>query len=596
MKKKPKRAVLWLLSFVLVLGCLAGCGNQQPASSSSAAPAASSEASSEAPAQSQAESSSAQEEAAPAPEGTVLSEVGELPIVKEGDNVITIGVMQSSNCTDYDDNYYTKWVEEQTGVDLEFVYFSSDTDEATTQLNLMIASGDKLPDILYAMVGFDKPLMYELGEDGYLIDLNDYMEDYGYYMWEQLKEVDEADQKRIFEFGTDPNNGAFYAYPRYMDLNVDAVPSMSMINMKWLEAIGEEIPTTVEELRTVLDKFASEDPNGNGEKDELAIFGFSGGYRTEIVQYIINAFVYCNKNYVFNATDGEVWNPYVTDEYRQSLVYMNELYADGLLSPMYYTLSEDSELKALLCPADGVYKIGVAAAHPSLHVEMDSTVVDDYRPLPPLKGATPLGGYSALNSAEFVYYSFITSDCENPVLAFRLLDFMGSAESWKRIRWGIYGEDWEDAQEGDTTILGVPVEVHVLNANAYGEQNNHMWHGQGSAILTTGMWSNGASKEETWATRRSRLTYGIFQAYLDGARPDEVIYDLIYSGDELTTVKSLSTQLKDYIAEAQGLFITGVMDPKNDADWNTYLANLEAQGMGKWQEIAQTAYTRMKEG
>lgn len=524
----------------------------------------------------------------------VALELGSLPLVKEGeDNVITIGLMQSSSTEDYDTNDYTLWVEEQTGVDLEFVYFSSDLDEAVTQLNLMIAGGDKLPDLLYGMQGFEKALMYELGEDGYFLDLKDYFEEYGYYFWQNYNQVNEIDQKLIFQYGTDPNNGEFYAYPRYMETNCDAVPAMSVINTKWLEAVGAEMPTTVEELKDVLLKFANEDPNGNGVKDELAMFGFDGGYRAEIVQYIINAFVYCNKDNVFNATEGKVWNPYVTDEYRQALIYMNDLYAEGLISPMYYTVSEDAELKALMSPADGVSMVGIAGAHPSLHFEMDSPTLYEYAALPPLQGATELGGYAAMSSAEFAYISFITADCENPVLAFRLLDFMNSPESFCRARWGVYGEDWEYSEEGSTTAAGIPAPVNVIDSSVYGTQNNRCWHGYPSAVLTNSMWSNKFTDDGSWASTRSKLAWGVYAEYLEAVQPDEIIYTLIYTEDEQKIVSAVSTQLKDYIAEAQALFTSGVMDPSNDMDWNTYLSNLEAQGMNDWLEIAQTAYTRM---
>ena len=42
-----------------------------------------------------------------------------------------------------------------------------------------------------------------------------------------------------------------------------------------------------------------------------------------------------------------------------------------------------------------------------------------------------------------------------------------------------------------------------------------------------------------------------------------------------------------------GVSVSGVMDPNDDAQWETYLANLEAQGLSQYVATAQTAYTRM---
>ena len=36
---------------------------------------------------------------------------------------ITVGIPQSSTVTDYDDNAFTKYLEETANVDIEFVYF-----------------------------------------------------------------------------------------------------------------------------------------------------------------------------------------------------------------------------------------------------------------------------------------------------------------------------------------------------------------------------------------------------------------------------------------------------------------------------------------
>jgi hypothetical protein len=63
--------------------------------------------------------------------------------------------MQHANTEDYATNDYTLWVEEQTGVNLEFVYFSADNAEAMTQLNLMVAGNEELPDVLWYFTGMD---------------------------------------------------------------------------------------------------------------------------------------------------------------------------------------------------------------------------------------------------------------------------------------------------------------------------------------------------------------------------------------------------------------------------------------------------------
>jgi len=40
-------------------------------------------------------------------------------------------------------------------------------------------------------------------------------------------------------------------------------------------------------------------------------------------------------------------------------------------------------------------------------------------------------------------------------------------------------------------------------------------------------------------------------------------------------------------------FVSGVKDPNSDADWKAYLDALEAEGLKKVIDVAQSCYTRM---
>ena len=68
---------------------------------------------------------------------------GELPIVKEK-ITLNIGMPDITEVIDFETNAYTKWLEEQTGVDLEFTLFPANASEARTKLDVMLASGTEL--------------------------------------------------------------------------------------------------------------------------------------------------------------------------------------------------------------------------------------------------------------------------------------------------------------------------------------------------------------------------------------------------------------------------------------------------------------------
>ena len=124
---------------------------------------------------------------------------GELPFVKEGDEpvTVTIGLITNANVTDYKHNAYTKWLEEKTGVNIEFQQFMSQK-EAATQVALMIASNEKLPDVLLRFTSITKQQGEQYGADGYFLPLTDMIEKYGYYLKESFKFCYGGDESQSF--------------------------------------------------------------------------------------------------------------------------------------------------------------------------------------------------------------------------------------------------------------------------------------------------------------------------------------------------------------------------------------------------------------
>ena len=86
---------------------------------------------------------------------------GVLPIVTEP-VTLTIGIPTHTLVTDYEDNFMTKMIEEETGIDLEFVFYPSA--ETATVIDLALASGDELPDVIVYGFG-DNTASY--GAQGY---------------------------------------------------------------------------------------------------------------------------------------------------------------------------------------------------------------------------------------------------------------------------------------------------------------------------------------------------------------------------------------------------------------------------------------------
>lgn len=571
-----KKFLALILALVLVLSLFAGCGSK--------------EATTEEPAKETEKTETKTPEAVQEPAET-SSDEEYLPLVKDGSRPkLTIGLQQVSTVEDYDTNAFTLWLEEQSGVDIEFVYFSSDISEAMTQLSLMISGGEKLPDILWSFMNIDKSAVFEYGQEGYFLDLTDYFENYGHYFWESYNRISEQDQKNIFALGTDPVSGGFYGFPHYGSRDSDSYQTILAINQTWLDKLDLEAPTNVDELYTVLKAFATEDPNGNGIADEIPMIGRAKSWRGDATDYIVNAFVFCDTEYMFNANDGQLWVPFTTDEYREAMIYINKLCSEGLLSTLNFTATAHSDLIPIVTPADGTALAGIYAGHPLLVSETGNEVMYEYTGLAPLDDATGKGGYLVGKAPFLAYSSFITCDCENPELAFKLLDMFCWDESVARLRYGEEGVDWVRSE--GTSWAGTPSMIDVVNGAAF-SSGNSCWQSNGSAITIPENYYPILKLDDSWDGRRSELEVSMAQACMSKAEPDEVVYELVYSAEENEVVSEVKTLLQDYLLQARAQFATGVMDPNNDADWQTYLDTLEGMGLAKFLEVSQAAYTRM---
>ena len=70
------------------------------------------------------------------------------PQSDESGKKLVIALQTNSFVTDYDDNYFTKYLENKLGIDIEFYQLPAANDEVRTKVSLMTASGSNLPDIL----------------------------------------------------------------------------------------------------------------------------------------------------------------------------------------------------------------------------------------------------------------------------------------------------------------------------------------------------------------------------------------------------------------------------------------------------------------
>lgn len=499
--------------------------------------------------------------------------------------VLSIGIPQKATVTNYETNELTKLLESKANVDLEFVYFSSVQSEYKKQLALMCGANEELPDVI---VGLDLGhyVMNQYGEDGYFLDLAKYIDKYGENYKKALDGLEDDIKTYVEEKSVNTTNDAIYGLPRVVCTASDDLQSLMYINQTWLDKLGLQVPTNLEELRTVLQAFATKDPNGNGEKDELPMFGGA-----PIQQYIINAFMYYDSGR-FNVTDGEVWDPIVTDEFRQALIYGNQMVKDDLYSDLSFTVTASTEIKNLISPVDQPAKVGVFCGNPSTVTNVESEVLSEYTALPALSDMTGKGGYTVVIERQIAWTGYVTKDCEYPALAMKFLDQFYTDDVISAQRHGVEGVDW--IREEGTNALGTKSYVKVVNTEAF-FSGDRTWNYNVLGIMSHWNYLSVAQEDvEGRIADTGRLSRESVEIMNSGKQPEERAIYLVYTDEEYEIQEEITGTMSEYIADSIIDFFAGEKDPTNDADWNEYLENLESLGRSKMFKVAKDAYSRKK--
>ena len=154
-------------------------------------------------------------------------------------------------------------LEKQTGVKIDWRNYTGDV--FGEKRNLAIASGE-LPDAIFNAAFSDYELLKH-AKDGVIVPVEDLIQ----YMPNLQAVLEKAPQYKSMMTAPD---GHMYAFPWIEELgegkeSIHSLDAFPWINMEWLNKLGLAVPKTTEELKQVLIAFKTQDPNGNGEADEI---------------------------------------------------------------------------------------------------------------------------------------------------------------------------------------------------------------------------------------------------------------------------------------------------------------------------------------
>ena len=498
-------------------------------------------------------------------------------------DVVTIGIAVNPYIQDISTNYYKEWLEEETGLKLQFILIPQ---EYTAEyLDQMFHSGNIPMDALFSFPCEDdttsvNSTLQEYGSKGYILPLNKYI-DNSPIMQKIFNDFSEYNLKKVM---TAPDGNLYYI-PGLDSSIEEKCPQIMWINQSWLKALGLPIPVTLEEFKATLKAFQTGDPNGNGQKDEIPLAGSTDSISEQSYDFIINSFVYNDpENCRMMVQNGTASFAPLTPEWREAIQYLYNLYQENLLDPFQFTLNHQQFVQLANDPRNllGAF---TSSGITDVLLARSPEIMSRYVRVTPLTGANGIS-YVTVKTPLPKPNGIITSTCKNPDAVFRVFELMLSKEAFLIGRYGQQGVDWQYANAGDIDNLGNPAIIRIRNQLQKKAQNKNLLElGPFFAYTeyTNGIAWNGIESEQEYINARA---YDLYRSY----RPPEYIKTIIFEGDDSSHLTEVQRNIDTYTNTNLEKFIQGKLDPYNDTQWNQYIAQYKNLGIGELTLAVQNSY------
>lgn len=550
-----------LLALAMVLS-FAGCGGTSDTPSVAAEASAPSESSAPVPEtqDSLAETPASSVEAKPSEEREFVSV--ELPLVTEPaelDMWASESPMLSAYGLKMQDLSFYHEMEARTGITLNIT--STPFFTASDNFNLLMASGD-YPDMIDSFQRFYTKSADNAIEEGIIIDLMDYLDDYMPNYKAALNSNQSFWMDSLSQAGALPSANMLFA--------VSEGPSKGlMIREDWLDACGLDIPVNYEDMENVLKAFKTQygvaamalDTNGQN-------IGISAGLNVRELNTSDPS------QAAFLNVDGVVSFSPATDGYREYLEMVSRWYQEGYIWKDFVSEgnnNQDYMISGQLGVVTGI-RDGLDTITSSLQESQPEASVIAIKAL----RNDPDEVLNVRNYVENVIYgTAISESSKNKELACRWLDYCYSPEGQILTNYGIEGEGLQYDENGNPEYTDLVLHNDVYN----GTFACSVYSQYGGSML--------CYSDRTFAALSDRVMDAIDRWGFDTqdwVYPTKVTMST-EDGEEYTTIVN---DMNGYIAEMTLKFIVGDA-VLNDESWDEYIAVLESLGLERCLEIKQNA-------
>mgnify|MGYP004674842425 CR=1 FL=1 len=356
-------------------------------------------------------------------------------------------------------------------------------------LSARLAAGTDLPDMIFHRFGNSRLL--EVYNTGLILGLNELIDEYGPNVKKNMETV-----MPYLTIANGTADGTILRVPQVV-ANIQHQVTTLNVRYDWLKECGLEVPTTPEEFKNMLVTFNEKNVNGSGNIVFLANYGnmnFSVG----------PAFGVMNATGASNSwwydDDMKLYNSMLTDNMKEYVTWVNDLFAAGLIFPAFTNYTADQWNEVIYANKagasvgawwDGVIQNGTLA---SKGIEGEPIPIrnlqnKDGKSINVLKN---LGGYGGF---------MITKDCARPDKAMEVINYGYTLEGSRLDYNGeIYpGGDYYvavDESKLDDRLKGTLAEgqmEYTEKGQALMAENPQAWNMMGWNTATLGQWLIGTA-------------------------------------------------------------------------------------------------------
>ena len=554
-----KRVVAVMLSISMMMGILAGCGNGDGAPAADAGGDA---------ATGNVEADSVEE----APENVETAGGLALPLSDERKELNVVTQWESNLISDPNEIEGVQAMEERTNVHINYQCYGQT--EMLEKFTMILNTGE-YPDILFPAGPAVYPGGYEQGiKDGVLIDMHEYID----YM---------PNYKALLESNPEARKQAAYDDGKFHGIRVingrddgvaEPAPGFRIAYREdLLKKMGEDLPTTIDEWHDLFVKCRDAGMTAacTLEHDGGSPFSLAWEVMTDWSQRYMQ----------YDQETQKIDFGPMTDGFGEYLETMRQWYAEGLIDKNFtagnyiiiadYSNIENDQTMLLdlwfgNMTGSYMYDEGFVS-NPDVYIKAC--------PAPTLKEGDPVVGYS--NNSLIEQEIYVTTACEDPVLAAKWLDYLYSEEGMKYRFYGIEGKSYTYDENG--SLAYTDEILHPADGLSPSQALSH--YAMGNYI---GYWNFEAGEKLTVTDKNELVESG--KIWSDVDKNIAVPRGVVLSAEEEEIINQYYTDIETLVQEHMVKYIIG----QDDTTQEEFVEQLKQYGIEQILECYQNAADRYK--